>query len=567
MPLSRALFTTPFDLKRFRALAFGRGAVPDHPLQSVADVEEMLGELPGTDPAAALAELTHWARSINATLEFTPGRRSRVLMMLDDAARSAWRALGARYLAANGKPGGRGSGERAILRALFDSASEFADGFALVLEDERRSEWVKDHLALLYIRNMRWLARRLALSHMLHLSAVGAIWERLHRLQAGAESEKVARAVLPAFEGNRFPSSPRQEYARALLLELALPEAMEPRAVELAYRIAGRVASAVQLEPAPSDITRFAVIPAGDSRPAPLEHFGRNAVPAPLYIAAASCLPKLRAMLERDLGRDASEPDALFGGQFTLRERTALIERLLRQWGMDPPRRRMKRVPMASAAHVLCGLDSIAAVLPALNTPRRPERGASADLQLVLDDTSRRLRRSQLRAARLGSAHVVDASNGGLGIAIRRSDASWVAHRALVGVQIEPGKQWLVGVLRRVFAIGDELRLGIQVLATQPRVLTLSTETSNAETVWEEATWFEPTFKQRFRRAILLEPQATPLTGGQLLLSAGLASRNTQFDVPLPSGTQRIRITQMHEANEHYQRVSFEPLGAPVAAA
>src|SRR5262249_12643109 len=144
-----------FDLGRFRDLAFGRSPLPDHPLQAIEDAKRIVAELPADNPDSSLAELTNWARSMNETESFEPARRARVLMMLDGAARPLWRVLGSRYLAPDGKPTERREGDRAILRAFFDSASEFASGFALVLEGEERSDWVTKNLARLYVRQMR----------------------------------------------------------------------------------------------------------------------------------------------------------------------------------------------------------------------------------------------------------------------------------------------------------------------------------------------------------------------------------------------------------------------------
>src|SRR6185503_13098923 len=115
---------------------------------------------------------------------------------------------------------------------------------------------------LLCVRNMRWLNRRLAISHMLQLSATGAVWERLHRLHAIAEEQKHARIVMPVFvDGQK--SSVRTEYAQALLLELSAPDSLSGRGVELAFRIARRVSDTVQVEPEASPEASFAVLPMG----------------------------------------------------------------------------------------------------------------------------------------------------------------------------------------------------------------------------------------------------------------------------------------------------------------
>lgn len=550
------------DLDRFRNLAFRRPRLPDHPLQTVADAQAAVEELAHHAAHAALAELTNLARTMNETESFTPGRRAQILLKLDEAARPLWRELGGEYLAAGGRPLAR-DGDPNILRAMFDSASEFANGFAITRDDhaQRPSAWVQKNLALVFLRNMRWNARRLALAHMLHLPVAGAIWERIHLLHRLAEENQIARFVQPVFAGNRFSSSVRQEYARCLLLELSAPESMPGRQVELAFRVTGRVASAVRLEAQKTSSTAFAVVPAGDSRPVTVQKLGPNIVPAPLYIDASLVLPKLRAGLERDMGRDDSEPDTLYGGDFTLRERFAMMNRLLEHWGMDPPQRRARRITMASPARVISGFESVVNVLPALCDMSRHAK--SIDLQLKIDDTTRTLTRARLRAAaKVGAARVIDASNGGLGIAIRRQDARWAVHGTLVGVLIEPGKDWVIGVLRRIFSIDEEIRLGIQVLSTRPQVMSFSPETIKRDSVWEEAMRFEATFKERYRKAILLDPASAPPGSGELLLEPATATKGSQFDVPCGSGVQRIRVARVLHANEGYQRVLFETLAS-----
>lgn len=549
-----------FDLQQFRALAFGRQALPDHPLQTAADAEEAIAGLP-QEPHAALAELTSLVRSMNETESFTPGLRARLLMMLDEAARPLWRELGREHLAPAGRPLAK-DGDVNILRALFDSASEFTNGYAIALDSQAvdSTGWLIKNVARVYVRNMRWLARRLALSHQMHLPVTGAIWERIHRLHALADQAGVAKLQQPVFEGNRFTSSVRQEYVRCLLLELAGPENLAGRLVELAFRVTGRVASTVRLDPVRSDSTVFAVIPFGDARPVVVQRLKVDGGPAPLYIDTTLALPKLRAALERDMGRDKKEPDTMYSSEYTLGERFAMMERLLELWGMDPPQRRAKRVSMAAPARVISGFENVVNVLPALTDPANLPK--SVDLQLKIDDTTQTLNRARVRAAaRVGPARVIDASNGGLGIAVRPGDAKWAAHGVLVGICIEPGKEWVVGIVRRIFSLGeDELRLGIQILSTRPAVLSLSPETIRRDSVWEEAMKFEATFKERYKKGIVLDPACAPPGGGELIVEAGAASKGMQFDVPLASGVHRIRIERMLHASDTYQRVIYETL-------
>ena len=552
-----------FNLGKFRDLAFGRKAEPDHPMHSTEQAKKILALLPLDDPDHALAELTHWVSTMNATDTFAPGLRARILLQMNESARLLWRAQSERYLAPEGRPMERRDGDEKLLRALHDCAAEFANGFAIAQDaaDEDDS-WLKKNRALICSRNMRWLSRRLAISHMLHLSSVAAIWERLHRLHAIAEEAKYARQVVQMFRNEEQKASVRVEYAQALLLELAAPDSLHGREVELTFRIARRCANAVLIERERSPEATFAVTPLGDARPVLARNIGAGAVPAPFFISTANCLPRLRAALERDLDADPADPDTLFGKVFTVRERHAMLKRLLEHWGPNPPQRRTKRVVMATPVRLITGFDNVLSVLPALEKRAVPDADTSRrTLQLKLDATSKSLKHSQIKAARQNPARLVDASPSGLGIAIRRGDAGWAALGTLVAVLIEPGKDWILCVLRRVFSVDDELRLGLQLLSAKPRTITLQVDPQGAGTsAWEDAMRHEATFKEHFRSAILLEPQTLPLAGADFLLGPACASRGTQFDLQLARGTQRLRVTRLLEDNAFFQRAAFEPL-------
>jgi hypothetical protein len=550
-----------FNLGRFRDLAFGRTALPDHPMRDLAEARKLLQLLPEDDAESSLADLTRWTVSMNETESFTPGRRARILMLLDDAARSQWRALGARYLAPDGRPTENRDGDPAILRAMFDSASEFANGFAITLDTpEHSSRWVVENQARLLVRSMRWLGRRLALAHMLNLPQVPAVWEMLHRRREIAGLRGLAATALPAFEGVKQSTSVNREYLRSLMLELAAPDTLRPRQVEMVYRIAARVASAAKLEDAPSDETAFAVIPAGSSRPITADRLKPGAA-APVYVNTVNCLRRLRGALDRDAGRDPADEDTLYGRGFTIRERNATVTRLLDYWGLNPPRRRTPRVPLALAARIVSGFEAVAGVVPALENTKAAQKGARGALRAELMQTSRSLKRAKVKAAQIGTARVIDASSGGLGLAIPHAQARWAKHGLILAVLIEPGKDWFVGVLRRIFSIDDELRLGIQILAARPRKILLHSAALRETDVWAEAVRKEKNFADNFRHAILLEPQALPLGAVDILLAPHLATKGAQFDVPLSAGAQRISVARLHVDSEYFQRVLIEPLG------
>src|SRR5262245_36949798 len=120
-----------FDLERFRDLAFGRKALPDHPMADLEEAQKLIALIPESEPDKGPAEITHWASIVNTTESFTPGRRVRILMALDAAARPLWRKQALQYLMPAGRLNEGRDGDAGLLRALFDCSSEMANGFAI----------------------------------------------------------------------------------------------------------------------------------------------------------------------------------------------------------------------------------------------------------------------------------------------------------------------------------------------------------------------------------------------------------------------------------------------------
>ena len=550
-----------FDLSRFANLAFGRERLPDHPLRTDKDAAAAVAQLKDEAPENALAQITYYVKSMNDTHSFSPGRRAVVLLKLHEAARPRWRALATRYLKARGRPSERRDGDPNILRALFDTASEFSTGFGISLDEAAASKWVEANLAPLSARKMRWLGRRLALAHMLRLPAVSAVWEALHRLYLFAEAHGAARQLSPLYDGSRFPSSARQEYVRAALLELAGPQSLSAREIELAYRITGRVARMVRAETTASPAAGFAVVPEKDARPGPARRLPSAAAKrSPIYFETDTCVAYLGSEQQQEVPGDPAGPDPLYGGDFTLRERFAVLDHLLAHWGAQPPQRRAQRVSLSAPAEVLFNFDTIAKAL----APAEAPPAASAASKLSIDQTGKLQRQARARATAAFPARVIDASSGGLGLSVKGSPG-WARHGMLVAVRIEPNKEWMIATVRRIFAPDEqERRVGLQILASHPRSFTFEGE--DLQSVWEDAARQEIRSTEVSRRGILLQPEGFARARGEILLPPGIGSRNKRIDVRARGVLRQLRLTHIEDDGAQYERAAYEVLPASVAA-
>lgn len=556
-----------FELSAFlRSLAPDKEGKPDHPIADETEARKLVASLPMDDPAGALGELTHWVVSMNEDASFSAGRRARVLMELDVAAHELWRPVGGEFLAPGGLPLEGKDGDPKILQALQQSATEFARGFELSLtEGALRSQWIRANLVAVTLRRGRWLTRKMILSRMLHLPGADERWAELHRYYHFAVEHQVYRHTTGVLPGVKRKSSAKQEYIRMLLMDLIRPDRMLGRDIEFAFRILGRIAASVQLEPDALPGALHLVVPEEGKRPIAIGNLPGKPPKSALYIDTSNALPRLRALLEHNMDQDPSDPDPSFGMVFTIRERRALINLMLEPLASKPPQRRGQRVPIKSTASVHNGFEAAAKVVPPLAQGDTRASGAQPRLRIELDASEQRARAPRAIALALKGS-LYDASTSGLGVEVLRRDARWAKLGALVAVCIEPGNDWLVGVLRRMNSDKEQLRMGISIIARKPRLAWFHLEQSGHTTVWEREKRYERNFLEHFQRGILLDPGPTPLAAGEMLLPPGTASRGSSFDLPLPQGMQRLQVTTVREETHDFQRVVFEPRGMTAQA-
>jgi hypothetical protein len=555
------LFAVPtLDLSRLRDLAFG--SAPDHPLGREADVEKMIAELPAEAPAA-LAELTQQVVSANQTDSFSPEQRGRILTAMDVAAHDRWRQIGSDYFAPNRIPAEGREMDAAAFRLLQEIALEFARGYALCLGGKALdSTWVRKNLALLLLRWMIWIARRLTLAHMLHHPNAELIWEDAHLVYALARDWQLLDTPQRAFPHDTIATTIKQEYVRLMLMEISGHDTMGPRETELAFRLAGRVSASARLEAQPLLEALYAVVPQGIARPLPVR---RLANPAnALFLDSSACLPKLQAVLTRDPGVKPDDPDPLFQRDFTVRESQQMAQRMGEYWGPNPPKRRSQRVSLDAPALLRFGLDNAAEAVATLDQGPLLRKEAAA-LKARIQAEAGKKNDAQGRAGKSTpqvQARLADASAAGLGLRVPRKDASWARLGTLLAIYVEPGPDWVVGSLRRISAEGNNLRFGVRILARRAKLAWFHPRATAQAKLLEHEERADKDFEEFYRSGILLDVDFGACEAGEMLLPHGAAKIGQCLEFPLEKGVQHVRLTAIREASKGFDRVAFDLLGA-----
>jgi len=543
------LFAVPgIDLSRLTDLAFG--TAPDHPLHSQAEVQKMIAALPA-DPVAALAELAHQAVSINQTASFNSSQRVRILMTLDVAAHDCWNRIWKDYFAPHGVPAeGREVGGMAF-RPLLEIAAQFSSSFASGLEGQAlEADWVMKNLGQIMLRRALWLGRKFVLMNMLHHPSAGAIWEEAHSLCLQAYQHGVLEIPL-AVPGDDAVTSIKQEYVRLFMAEIAGLDTLHGREIDLVFRIAGRLAAQAQLRPEPIPGALYAVVPSGTSKPISVRRLDKSFMA--LYLDTTGCLAPLKALFARGLIGTPSDPDPLFNKQFTMRESCDMAARLIDYWGANPPKRRSQRVALDMPIKVRRGFDSVVQAIAPL------DQGAAlaAEATAAVKSLPQKRSAEASEAAKEAEARLVDASVAGLGVLVPRKDAAWARLGTLLAIYMEPGPDWIVGVLRRITAEGQMLRLGIGILGRRARCGWFHLRSSPSSTIAGHEARKGEDFLTFYRPGIFLDIDMESAATGEILIPRDGLKLGSRLELPLEHKVQHLSPTGC-ESTTGFDTVAFE---------
>lgn len=540
-------------------MEFARGLAPaswkkiEHPMGTEEEARELLASLPEWDHLASLNEVVHWLESLAAETAFSPGRRARLVMLLDQTVRPHWRALAQEYLAPGGEPSEGKDGDPNLLGRFGYLASALAVSYHLVFgEDMPRSEWVRRNAAVLLARRARVLTQRAVLRRMQREPMDIEVWRTLNGVLELARRLNVDRSVVAAYAGEKKRTSVRQEYLRAALFRIAAPDSVKVRDMELLLRIAGRFAGSVQLVESPGPACTYGIDPGNASGPVALARLERQT--GVWFLDTGNCIAQMQTFADQMHGDAGATIDTHFGGEFTARERSRMLKHALAWWGPNPPQRKSSRISIGESVRVTHGLALALELCGIYDQGGFSVQDSGLRIQFDDKDGAQKLAAERIRRER--QATLNDASTTGLGLSMPRAETSWARIGALVSVFVEPGPDWAMCAARRV-AVGDEtLSLGLQVLARRPRSAWLRVLEHESESVWHESMRFERNFDSRFVRGLLLTdlPRAEDAFG-EMLLPAGRAGPGVSFDLPLPGLVLRLSVAEVRESGEDYVRV------------
>ncbi|HTS54206.1 MAG TPA: hypothetical protein VMH26_13105 [Burkholderiales bacterium] len=414
----------------------------DHPMADDKGAREFLAELPAGDSFKLLEEVSFWLDRTRSSEGLKPQRVFEIVDQLDTAGKVEQRKLAQEYL--NGGNRRQRFHEQRIWNTQIElwrqlgAAYEFCLG--QTLPGVSGGGALKAQAPILTCRAMRALTLELKWALMRYAPIDPTLWGRLNALYAQAEQGGFASKACTVYPGASGASTVQREYLKALMLSMSATDSLLPRKLEVAERIVAQFSEHFVLQ---TELTRgchYHVDLAVARPPARLLAQGTTAATMRYFGpgAAAEVAAKAIAAIN-DSG--AIPSDLNLGGNYEPSLVTEVLHHLARYWAPMPPARAQERRRSFTRINVVHDFDDIVAIIS----------GESTDLAFCEN---------------IETWTADNESDGGYGAVIVQSKGDWLRVGTLLGVKLEDGAAWGVGIVRRLSSGGGQQRyVGIQTLA------------------------------------------------------------------------------------------------------
>ena len=551
---------------------------PEHPMGSVREARKLLAELPADDPHKAFEEITFWLGSAQDAEGHPLKERIEVIGLLDEAARAYQRTLSQSYLAASRM-------HKVQENRLWLSASEFwkrlAAAYLLCIDEfeagAKGVEQIRGDLPVIAVRAMAALGAQNKWLHLRYRLADQRIWGDIGRLFLFAEVKLFVRSPVVGYADSNTHTSVQQELLKILMLEASSPDRLPPAQIQLVDKLAAQLVGSFVFGEALDDCSYCFDLTARKP-PARLVKGDRLDVMKRVF-GAGGAPQKLELLLQQV--ETGSVPSGLLLDE-TVRpqELVDLLHHLLQTWSQHPPQRKYERKKLVSRLSVVHGISEIrrkiagsdSAVQPGLLENKDLFYQERADLKLygfVTEKTKRAMAEGLAKAAEAKQETAAEGAESwvmenvsecGYGAVIPQLAEDWVKLGALLGLRAEDGRQWSVGVVRRLSRDARmKVYLGIETLAHTPvsvRVRALNGTVS----VWDKLTEVEA---REYTYAVLLPSSEHCLREASLLLEPGAFDASKPCELVVGGERRLINLNGVLERGDDFERVGFSEMPPP----
>ena len=405
---------------------------PDHAMADPKAAKRILEELP-QDAFKALEELGDWHESVALAQGFAVAQRVQLLLLIDLAGRERVKKITRQYLLATRQSAVQEKRLWVAAHGYWRRAGlALAQGVELFAQGAKGAESARAQLAPLLAQCLHAQAQQIKWSSLRYGPVDPSAWGMLNRVYAFAEARGVQ-------------AEPKAEYLRALAFGACAAEGLLPAEIAVTEQLIARLAGAFRIErEGAADLAFWTDL----QQAMPPSRIARAPQPAAglRFFGVGAALGELEALAGRTRATRAVPADLELGVPMEPDEFLALLGHLARNWSPQAPDRRHPRHSVKSRLGVANGLEGVIGVL-----------GQSDSLAFDGSDVE--------------SWVIENVSAGGFGALVSQLKGDWLRVGAMVAVQPEGGKNWVIGLVRRVSkTASQQARVGIETLSRAPVV-------------------------------------------------------------------------------------------------
>jgi hypothetical protein len=441
-----------------------KGSKSDHPLADEKAAREFIAELPPLDPYKSLEELGYWLDTLNAADDLALPRILEIIDLIDQAAKNHQRKLSQDYLSGSARL--QKFQEIRIWNAVFTFWRQLSDAYQLCLTRFQAGAggWggLKGQMPMVVARALRALTLQLKWQLLRYGPVDPRVWAQMGRLYAYAEERGFATTSVVVYPGKFGESTVQREFLKGVMLNISSTDSLLPAKLEVAERIVAQFSEFFVMNRQPAKGCHYYFDLNEDKVPARMMS-RLQMTPGLRFFGpgnAAAQLEKLIAAVQAD-GVVPSHIN--LGGTFDPEIALEALRHLARYWAPMPPARSEERRNSVLRMSVIHDFDEIISTIS----------GETRDLSF---DSS------------VEVWTVENESEGGYGALMPQARSDWLRVGTLLGVKLDDGASWGVGIVRRMSAYDHKQRyVGIQVLTKGATVVKLAPISAQDDSELESA--------------------------------------------------------------------------------
>lgn len=404
--------------------------------------KEFLAELPSQDPYKMLEELAFWLDATRTADGLKPQRVYEIIDQLDQAGKPHHRKLSQEYVA-GGVRLQRFQEQRiwsAVVEFWRQLGATYEFCLAQTLPGVAGSGSLKPLAPTIAARAVRALALELKWALMRYGPVDPTLWGRLGALYSQAEVGGFALKGCSVYPGPYSDSTVQREYLKALMLAVSATDSLLPHKLELAERMVAQFSDGFVLQKEPAAGCHYYVDLLA-AKP-PTRTMAKATPAASLrYFGPGAAFERVDDLVGMIAERNLVPSDMNLGGAYEPGVVLEVARHLARYWASVPPTRREERRRCVSRIHVVHNFDDVLAIIS----------GESKDLDFQQN---------------IETWTVENESEHGFGALIPDSASDWLRVGTLLGIKLEDGNSWGVGIVRRLSNDPSQHRyVGIQTVA------------------------------------------------------------------------------------------------------